>query len=215
MVEHSGYIGLAVFWLWLVAGCTFLDSVASGAGHRLRIPFGLSVAGLFDANLTGNESPEKRFVPILTIAGLVVIFFCLGFMARGLKRWPYVIGGVLYFADMGFAYPDFISDITHPSLSFHTFRDILAVAFHFAGIFFLFNAAYRLSVIKKLLAMSLPNESSEPTPASVTPPVGQEPRSRRVVHLNVRQFDRKCRANRSPCLMPLAEWCSVTAYSSI
>lgn len=164
--EEVRQASAGAIWLWTIAGSTAVNSLASGWGHHIRIPFGLSTSGIADTILAGRESPEKRLVPVLIIAVLIVAFSYCGHHAKGLRRWPFIVGGILYAADSGFAIPPLIADIRLLNPSLHTLGPLLAVSFHIAGVFTLFNAAYRVSIIKRSLELSLAGQQASSSSAA-------------------------------------------------
>jgi hypothetical protein len=174
--EHVRQINLAVFWLWLVAASSALNSLALAVGFHLRIPFGLFATRYFDQISASRESLGKRLVPVLAIAVIIAAFAFLGFRARRAKRWPLVLGGFCYLADAGILIPYFAAALKRLTFSFHSLERILEGSLHIAGAFYLFNAAYCLSIIIKARERPAPNQSSEPTSASGMSPAAQEPR---------------------------------------
>jgi hypothetical protein len=142
-------------WFTWIAAFTLINSLIFLIGKgSFSFIIGLGATQLIDAFTTGfingfNGLPQMKFFAFLLDIVLIGLFFLFGRLARQGRRWPFIIGMILYGLD---------------SLIFLWVQDYLGLGFHAFALFNLYKGLQALEGLKALQQPNLhPSEAAQST----------------------------------------------------
>lgn len=129
-------------WFYWIAGLSALNTIIYRVGGSMSFFFGLGITQMMDGlaiGLRSNVGEEAGTIIGLVLLGLSIgvvgLFILLGWLARGRRKWPFIVGMALYGLD---------------ALLFLIVQDYLSLGFHAFGLIWFFNGLGALNKIKKL-----------------------------------------------------------------
>ncbi len=135
-------------WFYWIAGLSALNTIISRVGGSMNFFFGLGITQVLDAFAVAVHTQVGEQVGMivgLALLGLTVgvigLFILLGWLARGRRKWPFIVGMVLYSLD---------------ALIFLLAQDYLSLAFHAFGLIWFFNGLCAIKKLKKFEQAATP-----------------------------------------------------------
>jgi hypothetical protein len=135
-------------WFTWIAALTLVNTLVflSGQGSFSFI-IGLGITQIIDAVASGlssgaNSLPQLKFFAFALDIVLIGLFFLFGRLARQQRRWPFILGMILYGLD---------------SLIFLWAQDYLGIGFHVFALFGLYRGLQALNQLKTLSQPATPH----------------------------------------------------------
>jgi hypothetical protein len=105
-----------------IAGLSLINAIALAADWNFSLYLGLGVTQIVQVFAMVAVEPSMKAGFYVATLAVVALFGFLGWQARQIKRWPFVLGMLLYAAD---------------SVIFLAIQDVVAFAFHMFWLVFL------------------------------------------------------------------------------